>query len=240
MAEWNRKDVLDNGVNILYESRGFPMHLYEIKAASFAKKVAEEFSANIDDDLDKVASDIGKAGSEPGEPAADPMAGNPAAAPDPMAGESPLQAADDAVEPDPEMGTEMSDEEQDEMLMQKVDAALVDVAKGHPYVKSYKHPDNSKIHPYKILTMQMDELQQLRTMARNKANMEGFNDEPGVYTNPDIKFFQDLVSFVDHVIETMKSVTKPANDKKQGKNAKFDQKADPKTKPGKAKQPKVK
>ena len=132
-----------------------------------------------------------------------------------------------------------TDEEQDEMLMQKVDSVLVSAAKGHPYARGYNHEDNSKIHPYKILGMQMDELQQLRTMARNKANMETFNGELGAMDNPDIKFFQDLVSFVDKIIEVKKSATKEYKDKKEGKTATAEQAPAPKTQPGKAKMPKA-
>lgn len=223
------------------------MYLYEIKAASFAKKIEERFSADIDRDLEKTAGDIAQSsalrgGDETAMQGQDGMSpGEFGNAPDPMAGQSPLQQQDNPeLAADDPMGAEPTDDEQDEMLMQKVDSILVNAAKGHPYSRKYKHPDNSKIHPYKILGMQMDELQQLRTMARNKANLDTFNGELGAYDNEDITFFQDLVSFVDKVIATKKSQTKEYDDKKQGKTAKAEKRKDSKTKPGKVKKQPVK
>ncbi len=218
------------------------MHLYEIKAASFAKKIKEQSSVDIDSKLEKSANEVGQASAlSSGDETAAGLgmgdnlgAGEFGAAPDPLAGQSPLQSQGNLAADD-QLGTEPTDDEQDEMLMQKVDSILLAAVKGHGYAKSYRHPDNSKIHPYKILGMQMDELNQLRTMARNKANMETFDGELGAYDNPDITFFQDLVSFVDKVIDVKKSSTREHTDKKQGKTAKFDQQEEPKTKAGKAK-----
>jgi len=222
------------------------MHLYEIKAASFVKKLKEQSSVDIDSKLEKSANEVGQASALGGgdETAArigagDNLgAGDFGGAPDPLAGQSPLQSQGELAADDP-MSTEPTDDEQDEMLMQKVDSILLTAVKGHGYSKNYRHPDGSKIHPYKILGMQMDELNQLRTMARNKANIETFDGELGAYDNPDITFFQDLVSFVDKVIEVKKSSTREHTDKKQGKTAKFDKQADAKAKPGKVKKPKV-
>lgn len=223
------------------------MHLYEIKAASFAK-LMEAGTADIEADLERTAQSIGQAsalgqGDETaaGVGAGDNLgAGDFGAAPDPAAGQSPLQGADDAAA-DPALGTDPTDAEQDEALMKKVDATLVAAVKGHKYAKGYRHPDNSKIHPYKILSMTIDELNQLRTMARNKANIDTFNGEMGVYDNPAIKFFQDLISYVDKVIEVKKSSTKEHTDKQQGKTAEFETRGDSRIKAGdklKAKQEK--
>ena len=87
--------------------------------------------------------------------------------------------------------------------------------------------------------MQMDDLQSLRTMARNKANIESFNGDLGAMDNPEIKFFQDLVSYVDKLIEVKKSATKEYTDDKQGKTAKHEKRPESKTKAGKVKPPKV-
>jgi hypothetical protein len=86
----------------------------------------------------------------------------------------------------------------------------------------------------------MDELQSLRTMARNKANIESFNGDLGSMDNPEIKFFQDLVSYVDKLIEVKKSATKEYTNGKQGKNVKKpEERPESKTKPGEVKPPKV-
>ncbi len=225
------------------------MYLHEIKRASFEKRLDELASADIDQQLEKTAGDIGKASSlaagdetAAGQGAGDNMgAGDFSSAPDPAAGESPLQAGDDAdaLAADDPMGADATEEEEDEMLLQKVDEILIAAAKGHKYAKGYNHPDNSKIHPYKILSMSMDELQSLRTMARNKFNLESFNGEVGAADNPDIQFFQDLISFTDKVLEVKKSNTKEHRDKKNGKTAEFDQMEEPKTKKGKVKTPKA-
>ena len=222
------------------------MYLYEIKAASFAHKLNELASADIDRDLEKAANDITQA-TGPGQDdetggmgaGADDMgASDFGAAPDPAAGQSPLQGGDELAADDP-MASGMSDEDEDEMLMQKVDSILVSAAKGHPYARNYNHDQASKIHPYKFLSMSMDELNSIRTMARNKANIESFNGDIGAMDNPDIKFFQDLVSYVDKLIEVKKSSTKEYHNKKQGKTAKAEQRPEAKTKPGKVKQPKA-
>ena len=224
------------------------MYLYEIKAASFASRLDELASADIDRDLEKAAGDISKATGAGQDTEADPGmgadmgAGDFGDAPNPEAGASPLQQGqDDGTElaADDPMAAGMPDEAEDEMLMKKVDSLLVSAAKGHPYARNYKHDEGSKIHPYKILSMPMDELQQLRTMARNKANIESFNGDIGAMDNPDIKFFQDLVSYVDKLIEVKKSATKEYSDKKQGKTAKHEKRPENKTKPGAVKPPKA-
>jgi hypothetical protein len=88
--------------------------------------------------------------------------------------------------------------------------------------------------------MQMDDLQSLRTMARNKANIESFNGDLGAMDNPDIKFFQDLVSYVDKLIEVKKSATKEYTDDKQGKTSKKpEERPESKIKAGKVKPPKA-
>lgn len=220
------------------------MFLYEIKAASFAHQLNELASADIDNDLEKAAGEISKAtgAGQDDETGGEAGAADFGAAPNPEAGASPLQMGDEGEElatDDPLASTE-TDEEEDEMLMKKVDSVLVSAAKGHPYTRNYAHDDKSKIHPYKILSMQMDELQSLRTMARNKANIESFNGDLGSMDNPEIKFFQDLVSYVDKLIEVKKSATKEYTDDKQGKSAKKpEERPEPKTKPGAVKPPKV-
>jgi len=222
------------------------MYLYEIKAAIFSRQLNELASADIDRDLDKAAGEI-SAATGPGQDAGgqNAEAGAEAGfgdAPDPAAGESPLQAGDEAdpLATDDPLASGETDEDEDEMLMQKVDSILVSAAKGHPYARNYKHDDKSKIHPYKILSMQPDELQSLRTMARNKANIESFNGDVGAMDNPDIKFFQDLVSYVDKLIEVKKSATKEYSNGKQGKNVeKPKERPESKTKPGAVKPPKA-
>lgn len=218
------------------------MYLYEIKAASLAHQFSEA-SADIDNELEKAASEIGKAtgAGKDNEVPADAGDEQFGAAPNPEAGASPLQMGDEAdpLATDDPLASGESEEDEDEMLMKKVDSVLVSAAKGHPYARNYKHDEGSKIHPYKILSMQPDELQSLRTMARNKANIESFNGDLGAMDNPDIKFFQDLVSYVDKLIEVKKSATKEYTDGKQGKNAKTEQRPESKTKPGKVKPPKV-
>ena len=224
------------------------MYLHEIKRALFEKRLDELASADIDRELEQTAAEIGKTNSLAGgdETAAGIGAGDNlgagefGAAPDPALGQSPLQGDDTGeLAADDPLASGATDDAEDEMLMAKVDEILIAAAKGHPYASGYKHQEKSKIHPYKILGMSIDELQSLRTMARNKFNLESFNGEVGAADNPDIKFFQDLVSFVDKVLEVKKSSTKEHKDKKEGKTAKFSKRDEPKTKPGKAKTPKA-
>jgi hypothetical protein len=216
------------------------MYLYEIKAASFAKQLNELASADIDKELEKTASDIGKT-KQLGQ--GDDTGDNPGgfgAAPDPAAGQSPLQAGEeDPLATDDPLASDATDDAEDEMLMQKVDEILIAAAKTHRYATTYNHTDNSKIHPYKILSMSIDELQSLRLMARNKFNLETFNGNVGSADNPDINFFQDLVSFADKVLDVKKSSTKEHRSKREGKTAKHEKRPESKTKAGKAKHPKA-
>lgn len=218
------------------------MRLYEIKAASFSKFL-EASTSDIERDLEQTAGQIKNASAfgQGDTTAAGPEAGDNLGAgdfgqgPEPMAGQSPLQQADNELEPDLPPGAEQTDDEIEELLQKKVDSILIAKTRGHPYIKNYRHEEGSKIHPYKILGMPLDELNQLRTKSRNKLNLETYDGDIGVYDNPDLKFFQDLVSFLDTVIESKKSSTKEYKDKKDGKTAKFDKREASKTKPGKVK-----
>lgn len=204
------------------------MYLYEIKASLFDKFLREQatdIDSRVRDTAQQVRRGVGMGAGETD----DLTAGTFGQAPDPTAGQSPLQQQQpegeeqDLLQPDLAPGEAPTDDELDELMMKSVDSAVISAVKGMPYTDSYRHEETSKIHPYRIMQMTADELNQLRTMARNKLNMETFSGRLGVYDSPDVKFFQDLVSFVDKVIETKKKVTKGHNDKKQGKTANFDQ-----------------
>lgn len=195
------------------------VYLYELQAAQ------------IDRDLEDTADQIGRVTGreQPGDLGA---AGAPGAGGFDATGEfGPGVAApqdqsmlqqQSAEDPDlpPLAGEE--DAERDERMAKKVDAGVITAVQNMPYVKDYRHQESSRVHPYHILQMPVDELNQLRNMVRNKINMDAFADRVGVYDSPDARFYQDLLSYVDKALTSQRSALKGYNDNKQGKSAKFD------------------
>lgn len=98
-------------------------------------------------------------------------------------------------------------------LIKKVDNFLLASVKGLSYATDYRHDDNSKIHPFQIIQMNMDELNNLRLMVKNLINMKSFSDATGIYDDPGMRFHQDLVSFVEKVIELKRHAIKNSKTK---------------------------
>ena len=195
--------------------------------------ILNEKYEDIESKLEKTASDIDRGSMS-----------KFSGAPDPTSDKSPLQkeqdeeGEEDGLEPDAPMGTEMSDEDKDEIMSRKVDSVLVAAARNHPYSKNYNHDDSSKIHPFALLSKDLDELHSIRTMAINKERLEKFNNDFGTYENPNVQFFNDLISFLEKIIRSTKTSTKEYKDNKEGKTAKVEKRPDSKTKPGETKTPK--
>lgn len=199
------------------------VYLYELQAAQ------------IDRDLEKTADQIGRVTGrqQPGDPS-DPgglggggfdATGEFGAGVGSPQDQSLLQQQSQSPE-DPELpplGGE-DDVMRDEQMAKKVDTSVIATVKNMSYVKDYRHQENSKIHPFRILQMPVDELNQLRTIVRNKINMDAFTDEVGIYDSPDSRFYQDLLSYVDKALTAQRKTLKGYNDKKQGKTAKFKKK----------------
>lgn len=192
------------------------MYLYELQASS------------IDKELENTAQQIGQGGARGPQKSSGPMTDPD----DPLGGQ-------EQNEPDPGMMSEPGTEDLDVADAKKIDSYVVAKVKNHSYVTDYRHRGNSKIEPFKIIQLELDELNQLRQLVRNKISMSMFKDQFGMYADPTMKFFQDLISFVEDVIETKKMVVKNKPDRKSPdvKKASFKKQDEPKTKSGKVKKP---
>lgn len=217
------------------------MYLYEIKRAVFETRLFEQ---DLEQELEQVAKGIasgqqdpqggvgglGGAQTEPGLPggldgmnqAADPTLGQ-------APGQDPLNVPDEA----PLAGDD--DLEADEALQKKVDTALVSATRNHPFNTKWRHDEKSKIAPYRILSYQPDDLYRLRTASRNLYQKETMSDRFGAYDSDTVRFYGDLISFVERVLDVKKTSTKDVKNKEEGKTASFDKADSPKTQAGKVK-----
>ena len=109
----------------------------------------------------------------------------------------------------------------DQAILKKVDSALVTATKRLNYASDYNHDPKDKIHPYRILQMEMSELENLRNIARNKMNMIAMDGKFGAYADPGSAFYRDLINYVENVIDTKKSSMKDvASSPKKNKGVK--------------------
>ena len=189
------------------------VYLYELQAAE------------IDRELETTADQIGRVTGrqQPGDPSggggfdATGEFGGSMAAPQDQS----LLQQQYPEDPDlPPLGGE-EDATRDERMAKKVDTAVIAAVKNMSYVKDYRHQESSKVHPFQILQMPIDELNQLRTIVRNKISMDAFTDEVGIYDSPDARFYQDLLSYGDKALGSQRSALKGHTDKRDGKTAKF-------------------
>lgn len=190
------------------------VYLYELQAAQ------------IDRELEQTADQIGRVSgrNQPADPGglgggfdATGEFGDSMAAPQDQS----LLQQQQPEDPDlPPLGG-IEDAEKEERMAKKVDTSVIAAVKNMPYVKNYRHQESSRVHPFQILQMPIDELNQLRNIVRNKINMDSFTDEVGIYDSPDARFYQELLSYVDKALETQRSSLKGHTDKRDGKTAKF-------------------
>jgi len=202
------------------------MRLREVKRAVFEKHLFErgEIEGELEDTAMKLRQASAFGGGDETAMNQQPGAEDPAAfgqTPDPMAvgGQSPLQTGNEPELP-PMAGP--GEDIEDEELMKKVDSQVIAAVKGHDYASKWDHPERSGIHPFKILGLSMDELHELRTSGRAKAQAETLGGELGSYDNDELKFWQDLISYTDKVIAAKKNGTEKHKRAKEGKTATFD------------------
>ena len=113
-----------------------------------------------------------------------PMGGAPSNAP-----EAPMQV------PDAEAETK------------KVDDSLFTTVKSMPFVTDFSH-ETSKLGPLEILQKDNADLAQLRTILRNRINMKTASDQYGLYDDPDMKYYQAMLSYVEQVIQAKNAQAK--------------------------------
>ena len=211
------------------------MYYYELKRAVFEGRLFEQ---DLEQELDAVAKGIAAGQTEPqgGVQADDVLPGgldgmNQAA--DPTLGQTPGQQPLNVPDEAPMGGADELEDE--EALQRKVDSALVSATRNHPFNTKWRHTDKSKISPYRILGYQPDDLHRLRTAARNLYQKETMSDRFGAYDSDEVRFYADLISFVERVLEDKKSGTKDMKNKKEGKTATFDKASKSNTRAGKVK-----
>lgn len=112
-------------------------------------------------------------------------------------------------QPDPNMPPGMDEEpDTEEEQPKKVDPYLVAAVKGMPYVNDYKFDDDSKIAPYNLLQRSFGELMKVRGLVRAKINMKTMNDQFGLYDDPVMKFYQDMMAFIEKSMMIKKKMEK--------------------------------
>jgi len=185
------------------------MFLYELR------------SADIDRELEQTAGDIERAGS-----AGQPTAGSLGPEMGTMGAAQQQPGAFPQNEPQvPSIGAETPTPVEDDIFKKKVDSYLLSAVKGMDFVSKYQHRERSPSHPYRILQKDTDELNHLRDRLRGKINMIGMETPIGGFDNPEGKYFQDMLAFVDRVLSLKKRITKPGRDRAIGRTGKFDKRS---------------
>lgn len=218
------------------------MKIYELYRVGFERQLLKELqTADIENQLDQVAQGIGattsaRQGSMGGmDPSMDPSMGTGTFGTDPMGGGlgaepmggMPQAAQQPGLEPDMSMTAGDGLEDAEELETKKIDSAILSQVQGMPYVDQYDH-GNSKVSPEKILTMEIDELHQLRNAALNTIRVKGLQDKIGLYADPEMEWYESLRDFVDKVLDLKKRADKPVKSRRQGKTAKWQEKSKPK------------
>ncbi len=174
-------------------------------------------SADIDRELENVASSIQNAGSA-GQPTAGggmgPEMGDMGAQGQ-MPGEFPTNQPQI-----PGIGAEGPTPEDEDLFKKKVDQALISSVKGMDYVTKYRHRETSNLHPFRLVQMDVDEISDAVQKVRGKMAMISMEIETGKYDNPRLKFFESLLAYLERVLSLKKQGGKEGRDKKYGRTAK--------------------
>jgi hypothetical protein len=136
---------------------------------------------DVEKQLQDVASGINDQSNAPDmPPGAPPMPGSP----------------DQAMQPSPEEDP-MDD-------LKPVESDLLANTKNLPYVTAYSHDDDSPIHPMRLLNMGTTDLKTARDRVRTKISMTTIKNDFGLYDSPDMKFYRDMISFIEKALEFKK------------------------------------
>jgi len=203
-----------------------------------------ELQNNIDDQLEKTAQGIGK--PQPGTATSiqqggmNPMGGgmDPMGAPmgDPMmGGVPPAGMGQEQNQPPLPNGVGPTDQDIDADRVAKVDDAVIAAASGHPYMTDYNHRDTKKpTHPLQLISAGMEDLRKVRNLAKVKIMNKTIRNEVGMFDRPDAKFYQDLLSFAERVMDAKKQAAKdhPHRDVKSQKQVQTQHRPESKVKPG--------
>lgn len=184
------------------------MRLYELQSSS------------IDRQLKQTANNIKRAG--PGGPQPEqPDQGQE------MPGSGPMTNPDDPLgqfqdQPDDPMMSGPSGDEQEEERVKKVDSYVIAAVRGQPYLKkNWNHRDGSPTHPMSIMGMTLDELYNSRNTVRYELQKTTTSDKVGLYANEYVEYLNDMLAFIDSVIDAKKQGTEKNPKKGETRKAKF-------------------
>lgn len=119
-------------------------------------------------------------------------------APPPPAGAEPMPGPGDNIPPPPpEDADPLAD-------MDPVEPELLAAVKSHPYVANYNHDEEKPTHPMRLLGLSAKGLEQARTAVTTKMGLTTLSNKVGLYDDPGMKFYIDLMSFIDRVLQHKK------------------------------------
>lgn len=124
-------------------------------------------------------------------------------------------------------------EEWNDTLKKNIDSYLITTMQSHEYVKNWNHKPGSKTHPMAILAMDNSELATTKTITRNLISNKTMKDQLNVYDDPEMKYLQQLYSYVEKTIQAKNKAAEESRPKEEKKAHPKPGKAwNPKTKPG--------
>jgi hypothetical protein len=115
---------------------------------------------------------------------------------------------DQDAQPDLPQGAQTEPPEMDPNNMKPIDDALIGKIKNLPYNTNWQHDDDSKLSPINIAKMNIADLNSLRNKVRLKMQLTDIKNQPGMQTYQIISYCNDLIRFIDTVIDFKKSNTK--------------------------------
>lgn len=90
----------------------------------------------------------------------------------------------------------------------KMSDELISKLRDEPYIKNYNHQEKSKLFPVRIVALQVNELYDLIRQAEFEIKTKTLSANDEDITDNTVKFFQDLISFTNKVIDDKKNQVK--------------------------------
>ena len=159
-------------------------------------------AGQIDRELERVAGDIGKSGSRDD-------------------GRPPMQGAQQENVPDDGPLTDTTAGEMEKDRVEKIDSFVFSSIKSSPYVTSWRHREGTPTHPMSLASLNMDDLMQSRNVIKSQIQLRTLSDKFGTYADDYLKYLQDMVSFVEEVINLKKAGMKKNPSASDQKRASF-------------------
>lgn len=164
-------------------------------------KLYELQQNNLDDEIENQLKNVADGMDDQDNQPDVPVHGN---MPTGQADENPLS------DPSPEP---TEDEEREENMSKPIDSGLLSAVQNLPYVSRYNHESSQNTHPMNLLTLDVSDMEKVRNRARNEIASKTMTDAYGLYDDPELRFWQDLVSFMERAITAKRKISgEPAKD----------------------------